>query len=194
MIIFVGASGVGKTTLRQWLLEQHATLFTRVVGCTTRQMRKDEQEGRDYYFMSNADFEAYQAANAFVETTIFNNQRYGTLRSELQEKPGILLHICDIAGTEAIRAAFPQCIVVALTPPDDGELLRRLRQRWPGASQDEQVAIRMNLASEIETYIDAQRDTYGFYVIPSDTNAPNAVLTLVGLVDQPPSDVSRTYP
>lgn len=193
LVILVGASGVGKTTLQRWLLEQHPARFERIVGATTRPPREGEADGRDCHFLSDDEFSRREAAGAFIETASFGGARYGTLRTEL-DKPGILLHVCEMEGAEAFRAAVQHCTVVALVPPDDGELLRRLRQRWPGEANADKVAARMDLAPAMEAYVEAQRGTPGFHVVASNADAPDVVLCLLGQGQALPLCLRRPYP
>jgi guanylate kinase len=147
-------SGAGKTTLTRDLLA-HFTDVTFSVSHTTRAPRTTEVEGRDYYFVSQPQFDELAEAHAFVEWAEVHGNRYGTSLAELERarkerKRGIVFDV-DYQGARQIRAVRPDAIGVFVLPPTLEDLRHRLRSR---ASDDEEtIERRFNKArAEIEQY------------------------------------------
>jgi guanylate kinase len=83
--VITGPSGVGKGTLIRSLLERHPELELSV-SATTRAPRPGERDGVDYHFLDEGEFERRVAAGEFVEHAQYAGHRYGTLRSELEQR------------------------------------------------------------------------------------------------------------
>lgn len=153
-ILFVlsAPSAAGKTTLIQGL--RRAPDFTFSVSCTTRAPRMGEVDGREYHFISEAEFERRVAAGEFLEHAWVHGCRYGTLKADtlehLRAGRDVLLDI-DIAGARQIRAIEDRCIQdslvdVFIMPPTTEELERRLRRR--GTESEAQIQLRLSNARE----------------------------------------------
>lgn len=153
LIVVVSApSGGGKSSLCQRLLNW-APAMTYSVSCTTRAPRGGEQHGRDYFFLSVAEFEQRIAAGDFLEHARYNGHYYGTPRSFLEEQLAagrdVLLDI-EVQGArqviQRVRAggfAYPEALVtIFLMPPSLELLATRLRRR----ATDSEEAIRNRLA------------------------------------------------
>jgi len=152
-ILFVlsAPSGAGKTTLCTSLRQKPD--FVYAVSCTTRTPRPGETPGEDYYFLSDAEFDAKVAADEFLEHAEVHGRKYGTLKStvleNLEKGVDVLLDI-DTAGAATIRACQDQFIIDALAdvfimPPNLDELRRRLAKR--GTETEEQIAVRLHNAA-----------------------------------------------
>ncbi|MGZ8650056.1 MAG: guanylate kinase, partial [Solirubrobacteraceae bacterium] len=85
VFVITGPSGVGKGTLIRTLRERVPELEL-AVSATTREPRPGEQDGVDYHFLSDADFQRRVDAGDFVEHAVYSGRRYGTLRSELERR------------------------------------------------------------------------------------------------------------
>jgi guanylate kinase len=116
------------------------------VSATTRPPRPGEIDGRDYWFLSDEDFERRVAEGDFVEHAVYAGNRYGTLRSEL-ERParGIVLEI-DLQGARQVRDTLPEAVQVFIAPPSLEDLRRRLEQR--GSDDPRQIEERLRVAPE----------------------------------------------
>lgn len=99
VLALFGKSGAGKDTIQKWLVrtqDMHG-----IVPCTTRPPRENEKDGQDYFFMSKEDFGIKYAMGDFLETTEFNNWKYGTLISSLR-KNKINVGVFNIQGIEQL--------------------------------------------------------------------------------------------
>lgn len=145
-------SGAGKTSLVKALIESTEQIQVSV-SHTTRPMRPGEIDGINYHFVSNEDFNAMLAEDAFLESAkVFDNQ-YGTSRKwveeTLQQGIDVILEI-DWQGAEQIKKMLP-CTAVFILPPSKEELESRLTNR--GQDDTEIIAKRMSEAqSEMSHY------------------------------------------
>ena len=163
MAVFVitGPSGVGKGTLIRTLRERVPELQL-AVSATTRGPRPGEEDGRDYYFLSDEQFEAKVRAGEFVEHARYSGRRYGTLRSELERhrdagRP-VLLEI-EVQGARQVREAMPEAVQLFIAPPSEDALRTRLIGR--GTDSADQVEARLETA---RAELGAQ-DEFGHVVI-----------------------------
>ena len=85
VFVITGPSGVGKGTLIRTLLERIPELELSV-SATTRSPRPGEQDGVDYHFLGDDEFERRVQAGEFVEHAGYSGRRYGTLRAELEQR------------------------------------------------------------------------------------------------------------
>ena len=151
IIILTAASGSGKTSLVHYLLKTFPSHLNFSISCATRQKRDYEINGKDYYFISVADFKEKINQTAFVEwEMVYEGKYYGTLKEELQrswqENKTPLLDI-DVQGALIIQQQYPQqTLSVFIEPPSIGELKKRLEAR--GTETPESVAVRIAKASD----------------------------------------------
>jgi guanylate kinase len=151
VIVITGPSGVGKGTLIRGLLERLPQLELSV-SATTRAPRPGEQPGVAYHFMDEDEFEQRVQAGDFVEHATYSDSRYGTLRSELEERlrvgVPVVLEI-ELQGARQVREAMPEAVQVFIAPPSPDALRARLEQR--GTDTAEQIEQRLRTAeAELE--------------------------------------------
>ncbi|PYV55144.1 MAG: guanylate kinase [Acidobacteria bacterium] len=153
VFIISAPSGSGKSTLVNRVRELVPDLeFS--VSYTTRQPRGNEQNGKEYYFVSRSEFEAMIARGEFLEYAgVFGNY-YGTAARFLHDaqKSGrdLLLDI-DVQGAAQIQAKIPGAASIFVLPPDRRQLEQRLRDR--GLDPDPVIQRRLaEAAREIENY------------------------------------------
>jgi len=130
LVIVTAPSGAGKTTIVRHLLSTFDNLVFSV-SATTRSKRDHEVDGKDYYFISQADFRAHIAAGDFLEwEEVYDNQFYGTLKSEVSRIWDAQLHIIfdiDVKGALNIKKAYPQdSLAIFVKPPSPEVLFQRL--------------------------------------------------------------------
>ena len=149
LIVLSSPSGAGKTTISRMLLDADREIAMSV-SATTRPKRPGEVEGRDYYFVDDAEFDRMVAASEFVEWANVFGYRYGTpkapVKQALREGHDILFDI-DWQGARQLEPDFGEHLVtIFLLPPSMAELEGRLRAR--GTDSDEVIADRMRRASD----------------------------------------------
>jgi len=171
LLILAGPAGVGKSTLCDRLVRE-VPGFERVITATTRPPRPNEVHGRDYHFLSEAEFDAKLAAGDFLEWAwVHRKYRYGTLKSAVLDRlahASLVMNI-DVQGVRSVRAAAEKIpllkakLVTLFVAPDSMDVLReRLQGRGPVSA--EELERRMQSA-ELEM---AERNSYD-YVIHSKT-------------------------
>ena len=131
VIVITGPSGAGKGTLIQALL-RHIPELELAVSATTRLQRSGEEDGREYYFLSDGEFAHRVARGDFLEhVTYVSGQRYGTLRSEIDRiasKGKIAVLELETEGALNVAEELPAAVTIFVTAPVS-ELERRLRER-----------------------------------------------------------------
>jgi len=164
LIVVSGPSGVGKGTVDAALFEQVSNLCYSV-SATTRQPRKGEVHGKNYFFLSKEEFLARREQGDFLEWAEVYGNYYGTLRSEVErqlaEGKHVLLEI-DIQGAMQIKSAYPSGVFVFILPPSLEELKRRIVAR--GSETEESLRTRLGKAEqEIQ-----MADRYDYTVVNDD--------------------------
>lgn len=167
LIILAGPAGVGKSTLCDRLVNE-VPGFERVITATTRPPRIGEINGRDYHFLSEAQFDEKLAANEFLEwACVHRKYRYGTLKSAVLDRlPHVsLIANVDVQGVRSFREAtksiplLKEKLVTIFVAPDSLDVLReRLEGRGPVSA--EELARRMQSA-EFEL---AERNSYDYVI------------------------------
>jgi guanylate kinase len=169
-ILFVvsAPSGAGKTTLVKAALDADAELSLSV-SCTTRTPRAGEQDGRDYFFVDQAEFARRRDGGDFVEWAQVFDHFYATPRGPLDAAIGagrdVLLDV-DIQGARAITKTYPaDAVGIFVVPPSFAVLDQRLRAR--GTDSDAQIKRRLDRVRE---EIAAGRDTnvYDYLIVNED--------------------------
>ena len=186
-IIFIlsAPSGAGKTTLYHGLRKLHPEIKLSV-SCTTRARRKGEINGRDYRFISAAEFERMKARGEFAEWASVHGNSYGTPRKPLDwsiaSGRDIFLDI-DVQGARQIKAAYPRAVSIFLLPPSMAELRRRLSARGTDGAD----IIRRRLANAQDEI--KERIHYDYYVVNREVS--EAVRELSAIVKAERAKVAR---
>ena len=165
MFVISGASGVGKGTVLNLMMENRKDL-TFSVSATTRPPRPGEVDGVHYYFVTRETFEEMIQKGEFLEYDEHAKNYYGTPRAQAVEKMtnGHVLLDIEPAGAKQVRAAMPEATLIFIMPPSVEELERRLRGR--GDTPEDQIKIRMERAVwEME-----QKAWYDHVVVNDDAN------------------------
>jgi guanylate kinase len=130
-LILSSPSGGGKTTIARLLLERRQDVGYSV-SCTTRAARPGEQDRKDYFFLSQDEFEKRRSLDEFAESAEVHGNLYGTLRSEVKRVLASGKHVImdiDVQGARQFARAFPESVLVFLLPPSTDVLIDRLRAR-----------------------------------------------------------------
>ncbi len=143
LLVISGPSGSGKTTIARAVEKKLGGRFS--VSATTRPKAAGEIPGRDYEFLTPQQFEERLKRGGFLEhARVFGEHWFGTPREpverQLAEGRIVILNI-DVQGALQIRRSMPGALMIFILPPDDGELLRRLRSR----GRDDEASIRRRL-------------------------------------------------
>ncbi|HVU21343.1 MAG TPA: guanylate kinase [Rhizomicrobium sp.] len=149
MLVLSSPSGAGKTTLSRKLLESDRNI-TLSVSATTRAKRATEVEGKDYFFITPQEFEAWVKKDAFLEHAVVFENRYGTPKGPVDDAlvsgRDVLFDI-DWQGTQQMKERAREDLVsIFILPPSHAELERRLRER--AEDSDDIVAKRMAKAAD----------------------------------------------
>ncbi|MBE0461497.1 MAG: guanylate kinase, partial [Candidatus Aminicenantes bacterium] len=152
LFIVTGPSGCGKSSLAGRILEEIADIeFS--VSYTTRKERDTEKEGKDYYFVSNEEFERMIKEKKFIEWAVVHGHYYGTSRREI-EKKGIhkdLILDIDVQGAQKLRSEIKKAVFIFILPPSYQELKNRLIKR--GQESIDSIENRLEVAKkEIRYY------------------------------------------
>lgn len=147
-ILFVvsGPSGVGKGTVINEVLKVIKDINLSI-SYTTRPPRKNETNGKEYFFVSEEEFNRMIESGAFLEWAKVHGNLYGTPRSYIEEKlknnEDVLLEI-DTQGARQVKKVFPEGVFIFILPPSIDALLSRLRNR--GTEDEKDIEVRLNNA------------------------------------------------
>lgn len=148
LFVVSAPSGAGKSSLVRALREFDARVYPSV-SHTTRAPRGQEKHGREYYFVSDAEFDVMVANNGFAEWANVHGRRYGTAKKSLEERiqggTDVLLEI-DYQGALQVKQAFPSAVLIFILPPSWDELRARLENR--GEDAPEVIELRLKNAEE----------------------------------------------
>ena len=129
VIIISSPSGAGKSTVTKKLLGKIRDSYL-TTSCTTRQPRPGEKNRIDYFFLTKKKFLILKRSNKFLETAKVFDNYYGTLKSEIKKKYGLILLDVDWQGARSIRKKIKKnCYSFFLLPPSIKELKSRLTKR-----------------------------------------------------------------
>lgn len=148
LIVISGASGTGKGTVcKELLARERGVAFS--VSATSRAPREGEQDGREYYFRTRAEFEAMIAEGAFLEYADVYGNYYGTPLAPIEARRSagedILLEI-DTQGALNVMERCPDGTFIFLLPPSLEELRRRITGR--GTESEESLTRRLAAARD----------------------------------------------
>lgn len=145
LFILSGPSGVGKGTIRQEVMKDLALNLWYSVSLTTRKQRPGEVDGREYYFVSEKEFQKNLDEGNLLEHACFVSHHYGTPKDKEEEKRSqginVLLEI-DVQGAKQVMGKCPEAVTIFLLPPSMEELEARIR----GRSTEGEKAIEERLA------------------------------------------------
>jgi len=185
LVVLSSPSGAGKTTIAEDLVGARSDVG-RSVSATTRDPRAGEVDGRDYHFLTSAEFARRVTAGDFIESATYGGQRYGTLKAEvdrLRRAGRHALLVIEVAGAREIRRQFPGAVLVFLLPPSGEALVSRLASRETEAAE----ALRRRLAIASDE-LGAARE-YDYLVVNDDR--ARAVAEIATILDAESLRVAR---
>ncbi|MDD3803560.1 MAG: guanylate kinase [bacterium] len=151
LLVVSSPSGGGKTTVCRMLVENRDDIVYSI-SATTRPKRRGEADGRDYFFISQAEFLKREKNGFFAETAVVHDYRYGTPVQMIEEetyKGKIVIMDLDVQGAKSIKKKFSDSVTVFILPPSMEVLKSRLMKR--NTDDDETIKVRMkNAEAEIK--------------------------------------------
>ena len=155
LIIFSAPSGAGKSSLIRKLIQLSDQSIELSVSATTRASRGGEVHGKDYFFMSDDEFNQMNENDAFLESATVHGFQYATIKSYVQEKINsgisVILDI-DVQGFTQIKNSLMEHISIFILPPSFEELEKRLFTR--GQDSNEVISKRLENAFTELKYAD----------------------------------------
>jgi guanylate kinase len=131
LFVVAAPSGTGKSSLVNALLQIESKLAVSI-SHTSRAPRGQEQDGREYHFVSESKFRDMVAAQAFLEWAEVHGNLYGTSKLAIQERlshgEDVVLEI-DYQGAMQVKQLFPSAVLIFILPPSWDELQKRLMRR-----------------------------------------------------------------
>lgn len=168
LVVVSGFSGAGKGTLMNELLKRYPEQYALSISATTRKPRPGEEHGREYFFVSTEEFDGMIQEDALIEYACYVGNYYGTPKSYVQEQmeagKDVILEI-EIQGALKVKEKFPETLLLFVTPPDAGELERRLKGR--GTEPDAVIRDRLKRAVEEAEFM----QKYDYLLVNDDLDA-----------------------
>ncbi len=180
LILFSGPSGVGKDTILDVVLNKDKNL-QKSISLTTRGIRENETDGKDYYFISMPEFKQMIEDGEVLEHAQYGSNLYGTPKAPidkwLEEGKTVILKI-EVQGAKNIKKIYPDSVSIFILPPSMNELENRLRSR--GTEDEQDIKKRLEIArDEVQQSID-----YDYFVVNENIeSASEDVLTIIKALD-----------
>ncbi len=156
IVVISSPSGGGKTSICRKLLtparKRNGWQFS--ISYTTRKKRPGERNGREYHFVTDAEFKKLMKADFFAEHFKVHLYRYGTPRKPMEKvlrDGSVMILDVDVQGAFRLKKEYPQAVTIFVLPPSIGVLRKRLIKR--GTETMEQRKVRFeNATKEIKLY------------------------------------------
>ncbi|MGF1634146.1 MAG: guanylate kinase [Phycisphaerae bacterium] len=166
LLVLVGPSGVGKSTISRMLAERLKVVYT--VSVTTRERRPGEEKGKTYEHITRDEFFRRLDEDAYLEYAQVYDDYYATPKeptlSNLAAGRDVLLEI-DVQGAMQVRFHYPRALLIFVLPPDEETLLQRLTDR----GRDEPPVIQKRIrAAKREIHMAKGSHAFDYMVINDD--------------------------
>ncbi len=179
LIVISGPSGEGKDTVVQHMKERGMP-FHFVVTATTRPMRANEVDGKDYFFVSKEEFARMIEANELFEYAIVYGDYKGPpkaqVRAALASGQDVVMRL-DVQGAETVRKLVPEALLIFITAEDGQELERRLRERKTETAAE--LSIRIATARQELKRVEA----FDYIVLNRDDQLDETVNVICAIID-----------
>ena len=188
VFVVSGPSGAGKGTLIRGVTKYFPGLDV-AISATTRAARPGEMHEREYYFISNEEFDRHIENGDFLEWVDFTGNRYGTLWSEidrLQSQGNHVILELELNGALAVHESDMDSVLIFIEAPDFAELEQRLRGRASDSS--EEIAKRMTVARD---QVDAKQH-FDHVIVNDDQDRAVAELQAIIQRELAPTPVPRS--
>ena len=176
LIIFSAPSGAGKSSLIKQLIEMSESPIELSISATTRNPRDGEIHGKDYFFISDEEFNSLNDQDAFLESANVHGFKYATLRSFVEEKINLGISVIldiDVQGYKQIIETSQKFTSIFILPPSFKELEQRLLSR--GLDSKDVISKRLsNAIIELES-----ANLFDFVVLNDDFDKTIEVLSSI---------------
>jgi guanylate kinase len=167
LIVFSAPSGSGKTSIVRYLLAQKELELEFSVSATSRKLRGDEIDGKDYYFISNKEFKKNIKEAAFAEwEEVYKDNFYGTYKKEIDRiraKGHHVIFDIDVVGGLQLKKLYSKdTLAIFVKPPSVEELEIRLRNRK--TDSEEKIKERLAKATKELSY----QDEFDYILVNDD--------------------------
>lgn len=156
-IVLVGASGSGKTTITDALLDRYPKKFGKVITDTTRDPRPGEKNGVDYFFRSEEEFTEREKRGMYVESSVYAGKHYGSSKEAVDavlDSGKNALFVMDINGANAIREMMPNESLAIYLQRDSSALIRSILERDVSDSEKNSRILQLMKDFESERHCD----------------------------------------
>eukprot|EP00761_Pharyngomonas_kirbyi_P003555 gb/GECH01003559.1/.p1 GENE.gb/GECH01003559.1/~~gb/GECH01003559.1/.p1 ORF type:complete len:248 (+),score=53.99 gb/GECH01003559.1/:1-744(+) len=180
-VVICGPSSVGKGTLINQLVQRYPDTFALSISHTTREPRPQEEDGKDYYFISKKQMEKEIEENKFIESAHVHGNLYGTSLKAVNEviaSGKICIIEIDVQGARMLKKkGLINPVYIFIKPPSEEELVERIKKR--NTETDESIDLRMENAKEELEF--AEQSGFFNYLIVND-DIENAFQQLVDIL------------
>ncbi|OQX87339.1 guanylate kinase [candidate division KSB1 bacterium 4484_87] len=180
LIFLASPSGGGKTTVIKELLRRYPERFVYSISSTTRKPRPGEENGKDYFFLSEEEFRQKIARHEFLEWEHVHDYLYGTdqlvVEEFLRQGKHVLLDL-DVNGTLNVSKKYPdRSITIFVVPPSKEELIKRLKAR--GTDSEKEISRRLERFP-----MEMERAQYFQHVVVND-DLERTVSEVLNIIEQ----------
>jgi guanylate kinase len=162
LTVISGFSGSGKGTIMRRLLEKYPGQYALSISATTRSPREGEEDGREYFFKTQEQFEQMIADGALLEYAKYVDHYYGTPRHYVEEQLSagrdVILEI-EVQGALEIKKQFPDTVLLFVTAPS----VEELRERLTGRGTEDPAVVHARLCRALEE--SQSMDAYDYLVV-----------------------------
>ncbi|MCI9083712.1 MAG: guanylate kinase [Lachnospiraceae bacterium] len=188
LVVVSGFSGSGKGTIMKQLLEEHADTYALSISATTRAPRPGETHGKEYFFVSREEFEEMIRQGALIEHAQYVNNYYGTPKDyvyqQLEMGRDVILEI-EIQGALKVKKAYPETLLLFVSPPGAEELKHRLVDR--GTEDEATIASRLSRAWQEAQGV----ENYDYFII--NDNLEECVQEVHSIIRSEHARVARNH-